>query len=751
MKCPACGTRNNFYHRYCYFCGEKLGAMIDPPDQEDRPQDRERGAHDDRSFSSAAYTEKEDYSKESYFTQENESVDMPEDYFGYPEDGSPQPGDTAMDGVEDAYEDQPDDIDYFGYPSDEASDQQTNDDIAAGIAPENEYDDPGDDTYYSGGQTDTYPANAAGAADQDEDPASSIEEDIAAKISYMEKYMDAYLSGRISHGEEDPSAEEDETPIYNDSLDFIRIEEEEPGQSEQRDQPELNPEPKPEIKQEPKAEPKPDYRMRPQPPAVPPPPPPPTDVDADAERDDFDPYEDEETSRMIDMLYEGKSSSRDSSYPRRSHRHAVHDAEPAENEPDNPDGSIVVKVMISLVIIALLAFAGYVIGREYLFPPKTDSVSEGSILVTHTLDRDTQADGTSGQRLTLYAPGAASAVIFGETYPVEDDKVQVFFSDEYLNQQYQGAGDAAADNEFSAIATVYDAEGKSINHTIDFILSDEAVQLAIFSPEGDRVEVQGSTCALEISVQPGARLYVNDTDYTDQVGTDGLAVIDINVSGTEEIPVHIRASLDGYADAERTITLVPVQDTPSESLLTLNESVPVAASSTEVVLTGQVPPGASIETSLPQSVSPSITENGAFSLTVQIPSRPGYSVCTIRVMLDGTQVDQQEVVIDKTATFNEYTTGPWELSPYEDYKASPDLHAGYRFKIPGTIKEIVSQNNGLTVCTVDMNPGGTEQLLRVWFWGDFSYAEGSSVTVYGNRWGNEEGVPRILAKYIISD
>ncbi|MGI6705911.1 MAG: hypothetical protein ACOX6S_06510 [Clostridia bacterium] len=24
MICPSCHTRNNYYHRYCYYCGTKL-------------------------------------------------------------------------------------------------------------------------------------------------------------------------------------------------------------------------------------------------------------------------------------------------------------------------------------------------------------------------------------------------------------------------------------------------------------------------------------------------------------------------------------------------------------------------------------------------------------------------------------------------------------------------------------------------------------------------------------------------------
>ena len=786
MKCPACGTRNNFYHRYCYFCGEKLGAMIDPPDQYDRSADLEEASARDTSFSeyddhdtisgqsgySMRYEDKEDYSKESYFTQENTSVDIHEDFFGYPAGESAAPsGVPGRDDTSDEDESRQDDIDYFGYPSAPHTGPARHDreDTAAG--------EPEDD-YASAGSRHPEDRNAPDTAGPAGDPVSSTEGDIAAKISYMEKYMDAYLSGRIGHDQDGVVANHDDTAVYNDSLDFIHIEEEETAQPEpgpeQRPafKPEQSPAPRPEQMPAPRPEqvpaprpeqvsaprpeqvpaPRPEQRYpRPHPPSAPPPPAP-TDADADAGPEEYDLYEDEETSRMIDMLYQGEPSRRDSSYPRRSHRHApVNDAEEAVEEPGNADGNIVVKIMIALVIIALMGFAGFVLWNEFLNPNKVPAESNMDLIVTHTLDIDTLEDGTPGQRLTLYAPGADSATIFGETYFVEDNKVQQFYSDDFLLQQYQAAGDAAMNNEFSAIATVFDADGKSIEYEIKFTLSSPVVQLGVFSPEGDTIEVQGDTYALEISLQSGARLYVNDTEYTDRVGPDGLAVIEIDVPGTEEKIVHIRASMEGYADANKTITLIPAETAMTESLLTINESIPIAATGTDVVLTGQVPSGATIETSLPQSVSPAVTDGGAFSVTVQIPTRPGYSVCVVRVMLDGTQVDQQEVIIDKMATFNEYTTGPWEFSPYESYKNDPALHEGYRFKIPGTVKDIVSQGDGLTVCTVDVNPNGTEQLIRVWFWGDFSHTAGGSVTVYGNRWGNEEGVPRILAKYIVSD
>jgi len=37
MQCPSCGTRNNYYHRYCYNCGYKLLAAEEPEDKYNKP------------------------------------------------------------------------------------------------------------------------------------------------------------------------------------------------------------------------------------------------------------------------------------------------------------------------------------------------------------------------------------------------------------------------------------------------------------------------------------------------------------------------------------------------------------------------------------------------------------------------------------------------------------------------------------------------------------------------------------------
>jgi len=765
MKCPACGTRNNYYHRYCYFCGEKLGAMVDPPDRATRsPGYGTAQGGDGPSSSSSSYPygmkqdsygtkQDTDYSEQPYFTQENQSIDdLEEDYFGYPADDPPMsPPKTdiptykieAADDLSSAEIVTPED-EFIG---------EIRDETVADIEPS------GDD--FRPFEPPRYTRQEPAAAAPPESPTAaphktvqeeiaSLEEDIAAKISSMEKYMDDYLAGRIGARQEPapPTPSDESPPVYNDSLDFIRIEGEEPSQ------PEPIPEPthRPDIRaaRDFRHEYQPEYRPRQAASAPPPAPPvPPAVVGTDMAEEEYDPFEDEETSRMIDMLYDGESA--ESSYPRRSRRHASAKEEPeAEEDLDIPDGNTIVKVLISVVIIALMAFAGYVLYKEVLSPHDILPSSTTDLLVTHTLERETLDDGTTGQRLTLYAPGAATAAIFGETYPVENDKVQKFYSDDFLLSQYQAA-EAPEGGTLTTVVTVYDSEGKTIEHEVIFPLSSPSVPLSVLSPEGDTVDVQGSACTLEISVQPGAQLFINGIDYTGQVGPDGLAVVVIDVNGTEPVPVTIRASLEGYADAEKTITLVPSKAAAEESLLSVNESIPLSTTAGEVTLTGHVPSGATIQASLPLVGTPSVAEDGTFSLKVQIPSRPGYSVCVLTAMLDGTQVEQKEVIIEKSSTFNEYTTGPWEFTPYADYKANPDLHAGYRFKIPGKVKEVLSQSDGLTVCTVNVNPSGEEQLIRVWFWGDFSHTAGSSVIVYGNRWGNEEGIPRILARYIVSN
>lgn len=758
MKCPACGTRNNYYHRYCYFCGEKLGAMIDPPDQDDRVNPNYRN-------SSADFPSFETHDRDDSYPYRVQETARPDALASTP---AREPAEVVEDG-----------FDYYGNSADAAPYGSPPGYTPSG-APSVSYhepgygarqdtahtfgDDPGMDTreYAASGDID-YFGTSGGDTPPVNDPIDEVQRDIAAKISSMEKYMDDYLSGRIS---KDTESGDD---MFNDSLDFVRMENKPAASAVDApvpQRPPVTPAPAPIKPVSPlslvgrtvpsaSAPPVPAMTpvtsappVRPRPPAVttaPVPPPPASPV-----RQEPDPYEDEETSKMIDMLYRSNDAA---AYPRRTHRNAdVEEEVAAELAPDDSNpGGVIVKVLVSMVILAVIGFAFFVLYNEFFNPNNVRAVSSEKLVVTHTVEAATLDDGTTGQRLTLYINHGVSADIFGTNYPVTDDKVQEFFSDDFLDQQYS-ATEGATNNVFTATVVAYDAEGNTMSHAVEFTLSNPGVPLTILSPEGDTVEVTGNTCTLEIAVQPGARLFVNDVDYTDRVGEDGHATVDIDIAGGEQTLLTIRASMDGYRDAERQITVIPtVAEGDPESLLMLNESIPVSASSTQVPLTGQVPPGATIEASLPMVGDPTVNDSGAFSLTVQIPDRPGYSSCVLTVSLDGTQVDQKEVVIDKQSTFNEYTDGPWELTPYADYKASPGLHAGYRFKVPGKIKEIISQGNGRTEFTLDANPSGTEQPVRVWYWGDFSFAAGDSVTVYGNRWGNEEDVPRLLCKYVVSD
>jgi phage-related tail fiber protein len=42
----------------------------------------------------------------------------------------------------------------------------------------------------------------------------------------------------------------------------------------------------------------------------------------------------------------------------------------------------------------------------------------------------------------------------------------------------------------------------------------------------------------------------------------------------------------------------------------------------------------------------------------------------------------------------------------------------------------------------------SEQLFYVEYWGSFEFSMGDRIRVFGNRWGNKNGIPRFLAKYI---
>ncbi len=107
-----------------------------------------------------------------------------------------------------------------------------------------------------------------------------------------------------------------------------------------------------------------------------------------------------------------------------------------------------------------------------------------------------------------------------------------------------------------------------------------------------------------------------------------------------------------------------------------------------------------------------------------------------------------EIILDGETNVDKYTSTAWKPE-YNDMRRNPNLHNGRHFLFRGTIQDI-TMTGYKNVFIVDIsNKSDAEQLIHVEYWGnDFDFNQGDRIRIFGNRWGNVENIPRILAKYV---
>ena len=106
-----------------------------------------------------------------------------------------------------------------------------------------------------------------------------------------------------------------------------------------------------------------------------------------------------------------------------------------------------------------------------------------------------------------------------------------------------------------------------------------------------------------------------------------------------------------------------------------------------------------------------------------------------------------ETVIQRQVNESDYTRSAWAME-YDNMQAHPSLHNGIPFVFTGNVTDIRSTG---TRTTLLINVAARDQptkLVHVDFWGTLQISPGNGVRVFGNRWGNKDDNPYILAPYI---
>ncbi|HZJ57225.1 MAG TPA: hypothetical protein VFD89_03185, partial [Clostridia bacterium] len=263
----------------------------------------------------------------------------------------------------------------------------------------------------------------------------------------------------------------------------------------------------------------------------------------------------------------------------------------------------------------------------------------------------------------------------------------------------------------------------------------------LLMPSSSETEFQGDSSKVSFRIQPDSNVLINGEDFSETVSKDGRFEMEFHLPPKQdELVLDIRVSTPGYLDNIQQIIL---RRAHLDVTLSINETSPILSDEQWVKITGVIHPEASLETDVEIFEEPDIdSSTGAFSAYIKA-DRPGYTPCTLTAKL-GDKESSIEIIVDRKTTVDAYTSTAWKPD-YIKLQQDDQLNNGRHFVFSGNVVEIIESGHK-NVFTV--SEPQSDRLYHVEFWGSFDFNPGEEIRVFGNRWGNKEGLPRFLAKYI---
>lgn len=403
-----------------------------------------------------------------------------------------------------------------------------------------------------------------------------------------------------------------------------------------------------------------------------------------------------------------------------------------------------VKVCISIVLIALIAFLCYV-GYDQLFkdPAEPAEPVVKHIDLEYSVEEATADDGTTGRKVIILTTNGEQVSLLDQTVPVTDGRAEIILPDSGFSMQDYEQKDGALQVSLSLQVK---ADGyPDRQEEIHFEVPVNAAPLAILSPSGKEAVVDGSSYQLILEVQPGSEVFIDNNNYSHLINEQGQLSVQLEVPEQPETRYEIRVSAKGYEDAVDEIVLKKRQ---MEFPLDVNGAIPIQATEEEwVEITGNTHPEAVLTSNLEMREPPVLDPvTGDFKLYVKATAK-GYTPFVLTASLEGKLDSVLELVISRTSNEQEYTSTAW-AAVYDDLKNYPNLHNGNHYVFKGIVKEISSTGTKTTLLVDIADEGQPEQVICVDYWGQFTFSMGQKIRIFGNHWSNKKGVPYILAPYV---
>lgn len=407
------------------------------------------------------------------------------------------------------------------------------------------------------------------------------------------------------------------------------------------------------------------------------------------------------------------------------------------------------RILTFTFVVFLFAATTFILIKVIESSPSARQAINAQTIVVSTVVKPTEKDGKPAHQIIFNTTNGKEVKILDTIIPVKDGRAELVLEDSFLYTLNPIENEDGL-LELELESTISAPGFKDVNEVVTIVLNPTQLfaPLTLIQPSTNEAVVEGESFQLVLSVDLGSKVFINDNDYTDLINEDGKLVRNINLPlESDETYITVKVSREGYIDNVQEIVLKrPVMEVP----IMLDEPSPIPSKGQWAKISGTTLPGASITVDKQIREEPVVDpETGKFTLYVRA-SYPGYNPCTLTATLND-KSSSIEVILDGETNVDIYTSTAWKPE-YIKMQLDPNLHNGQHFLFRGTIQDIllIGYKN---VFTVDVSAdANSPQLIQVEYWGDdFDWNQGDKIRVFGNRWGNVNDIPRILAKYIYNN
>lgn len=402
------------------------------------------------------------------------------------------------------------------------------------------------------------------------------------------------------------------------------------------------------------------------------------------------------------------------------------------------------KAGLLIAFIALLGLLLVLVGKAIF---SADKPAKASLDLSYEIE-DIILEGEEGKKITFTSENAQIITISSDD--INKDAFDLPFTNgsavyTLLNSDFVYQ-DVDIENSQVNISLTVVAKADDYSDRVEKIAFKVPViyaPLTLIQPASGQAHIEGDSYQVQLKVSPNSDVFINDNSYSHLIDNEGNLNVTLEIPDLSEIAYKVRVTTPGYEDNEKTIKFIrEMMDFP----LMVDQKLPIEATEDWVMITGKTDPKAQLTVDRQLREDPQIDpESGEFVIYVEARSK-GYTPLTLTASMEGLEDSRLDLVIDRVISSTEYTQVAW-APDYDLLKNNENMQAGRIYLFTGTVKSINSTGTK-SILIVETGSSTVEKPIYVEYWGSDSFAIGQNIRVYGNRWGNKDGIPRLLAKYI---